>query len=314
MVYILRTSKRSSIVNGIRTELRHNWDLYLIIIPVVAYFLIFCYYPMYGAQIAFRDYKVSRGITGSEWVGLEHFRRFFSGAYVKRLFTNTFEISLYSLIFGFPMPIILAIMLNEIRSVWFKKTVQLVTYAPFFLSTVVMVGIITNFLSLRGGIINQIIVACGGEPTNFMLEPSMFKSIYVISGIWQGTGYGSIVYLAALAGIDTSLYEAAIVDGASRWKCILHITLPCLMPTAVIMLILNSGSIMNVGFEKVFLMQNDLNMSESDVISTYVYRAGLQNADFSFASAVGLLNSVISFVMVVVVNFIAKRVGEVSLF
>ena len=306
--------KQKSLARGIRKELNHNWDLYLLILPVVLYFIIFCYYPMYGAQIAFRDYRATRGILGSEWVGLEHFRRFFTGAYVGCLFKNTFLISLYSLVFGFPMPIILAIMLNEIRCVWFKKTVQLVTYAPFFLSTVVMVGLLTNYLSLNGGLVNQIIEQFGGEPISFMMEPSMFKTIYVVSGIWQGTGYGSIVYLAALAGIDTALYEAAKVDGATRWQCILHITIPCLMPTAVIMLILNSGSLMNVGFEKVFLMQNDLNMSASDVISTYVYRSGLQNADFSFASAVGLLNSVISFVMVMLVNYIARRLGEVSLF
>lgn len=197
--------KQKSLARGIRKELNHNWDLYLLILPVVLYFIIFCYYPMYGAQIVFRDYRATRGILGSEWVGLEHFRRFFTGAYVGRLFKNTFLISLYSLVFGFPMPIILAIMLNEIRCVWFKKTVQLVTYAPFFLSTVVMVGLLTNYLSLNGGLVNQIIEQFGGEPISFMMEPSMFKTIYVVSGIWQGTGYGSIVYLAALAGIDTAL-------------------------------------------------------------------------------------------------------------
>lgn len=173
--------KQKSLARGIRKELHHNWDLYLLILPVVLYFIIFCYYPMYGAQIAFRDYRATRGILGSEWVGLEHFRRFFTGAYVGRLFKNTFLISLYSLVFGFPMPIILAIMLNEIRCVWFKKTVQLVTYAPFFLSTVVMVGLLTNYLSLNGGLVNQIIEQFGGEPISFMMEPSMFKTIYVVS-------------------------------------------------------------------------------------------------------------------------------------
>ena len=173
--------KQKSLARGIRKELNHNWDLYLLILPVVLYFIIFCYYPMYGAQIAFRDYRATRGILGSEWVGLEHFRRFFTGAYVGRLFKNTFLISLYSLVFGFPMPIILAIMLNEIRCVWFKKTVQLVTYAPFFLSTVVMVGLLTNYLSLSGGLVNQIIEQFGGEPISFMMEPSMFKTIYVVS-------------------------------------------------------------------------------------------------------------------------------------
>lgn len=306
--------EKRSLRKRIRIEMTQNWDLYLLILPVLAYFIIFCYYPMYGAQIAFRDYRATRGITGSEWVGLEHFVRFFSGAYAKRLLVNSFEISFWSLVFGFPMPIILALMLNEIGGQKFKKTVQLVTYAPHFLSTVVIVGILNNFLSVDSGLLNQILRKLGCEPVNFLIDPYKFKPIYILSGIWQGTGYGSIVYLAALAGIDSTLYEAAMVDGASRWQRLLHITLPCLLPTVVIMLILNSGSIMSVGFEKVFLMQNDLNMSESDVISTYVYRSGLMNADFSFASAVGLFNSVISFVMVMIVNFIARRVGETSLF
>ena len=306
--------KKKTLLQSIRKEFLQNGDLYILILPVLAYFLIFCYYPMYGAQIAFRDYRATRGIWGSEWVGLEHFRRFFTGAYAMRLLSNSFQISFWSLVFGYPMPIILALMLNEINSRWFKKVVQLVTYAPHFLSTVVMVGIITAFLSLDSGMANQVIRRFGGEPINFMITPSLFKPIYIISGIWQGMGYGSIVYLAALAGIDSTLYEAAMVDGASRWQRIIHITLPCLLPTAIIMLIMNSGSIMSVGFEKVFLMQNDFNISTSDVISTYVYRSGLQKADFSFASAVGLFNSVVSFVMVMLVNFIARRVGETSLF
>lgn len=306
--------EKRSLRKRIHIEMTQNWDLYLLILPVLAYFIIFCYYPMYGAQIAFRDYRPTRGIAGSEWVGLEHFIRFFSGAYAKRLLINSFEISFWSLIFGFPMPIILALMLNEIRGRKFKKTVQFVTYAPHFLSTVVIVGILNSFLSVDSGLLNQILRRMGSEPVNFLIDPTKFKPIYILSGVWQSTGYGSIIYLAALNGIDSMLYEAAMVDGASRWQRLLHITLPCLLPTVVIMLILNSGSIMSVGFEKVFLMQNDLNMSESDVISTYVYRAGLINADFSFASAVGLFNSIISFVMVIIINFIARRVGETSLF
>ncbi len=298
----------------IRIDLKLNWDLYLLILPVVLYFVFFCYYPMYGAQIAFRDYRATRGFWGSEWVGLEHFIRFFSGAYVKRLLVNSFEISFWSLVFGFPMPIVLALMLNEINNKAFKKTVQLVTYAPHFLSTVVIVGMLNSFLSTDAGLFNQVLKALGHEPVTFLINPGMFKPIYILSGIWQGTGYGSIVYLAALSGIDSTLYEAAMVDGASRWQRLIHITLPCLLPTVVIMLILNCSSILSVGFDKAFLMQNDLNMAESDVISTYVYRSGLLKADFSFASAVGLFNSVVSFVMVMLVNFIARRVGETSLF
>lgn len=305
---------RHTLPNRFRAAVRRNWDLYLLMIPVIVYFLVFYYWPMYGVQIAFRDYRATKGIAGSTWVGLEHFQRFFAGAYAKRLIANTVQISLFSLLAGFPMPIVLALLLNEIGSKAFKKSVQMITYAPFFLSTVVMVGMLTSFLNLSGGLVNQILRKVGGTPVNFMMEPSLFKRIYVLSGIWQGTGYGSIVYLAALAGIDPTLYEAAIVDGANRWQRILRITLPCLLPTAIILLILNCGNIMNVGFEKVFLMQNDLNMAASDVISTYVYRSGLQNADFSFASAVGLFNSAINFGMVLLVNFIARKLSDTSLF
>lgn len=300
--------------NRLIRSLRLNWDMYLLMLIVLVYFGIFYYAPMYGAQIAFRDYSVVKGITGSEWVGLSHFKRFFSGSNSYNLISNTIRISLYTLVAGFPFPIILALALNEIGSKFVKKSVQLITYAPYFLSTVVMVGILISFLSLKGGLINQFIEAFGLEKVNFLSEPRLFKAIYVISGIWQHTGWNSIIYLAALSAVDITLYEAATIDGANRWQRMYHITIPSIMSTVIIMLILNAGSIMNVGFEKIFLMQNTINMTESDVISTYVYRSGLINADFSFAAAVGLFNSVANFILVILVNWIARKVSDTSLF
>ncbi len=292
---------------------KRNWDLYLLLLPVIAYYIIFHYWPMYGVQIAFKNYNVARGIWGSPWVGFRHFARFFKSYYFGRLLTNTLGISIYQLAVGFPAPIILALMMNELRSKALKKTVQTVTYAPHFLSVVVIVGLLNAFLSPRNGLVNQIIKQFGGESIYFMAENKWFKTLYVFSGVWQNTGWNSIVYMAALAGIDTNLYEAATVDGATRWQMICRITVPCLMPTAIILLILNAGRIMNVGFEKVFLMQNDLNMDASDVISTYVYRSGLLGSEFSFSTAVGLFNSVINCILLVTVNRISRKLGEIGL-
>lgn len=293
--------------------IKKNWDLYLLIAPVTVYFIIFKYLPMYGVQIAFKNFIPKRGIWDSPWVGLKHFLRFFNSFNFEQLITNTLGISLYSLIVGFPIPILLALMMNEVKNRYFKKSVQTMTYIPHFLSTVVLVGMVTAFLSPSNGVINKFIVAFGGKPIYFMAEPGWFKSLYVFSGVWQSAGWGSIVYMAALAGIDVELYEAAIMDGASKLQRLLHITIPCLLPTATVLLILDVGRIMNVGFEKVFLMQNSLNMSSSDVISTYVYRVGLLGSDFSFSSAVDLFNSVINFILLVVVNQISKKFGETSL-
>lgn len=295
--------------------IKKNYQLYLIILLPVIYVLVFNYYPMYGAQIAFRDYVPTKGIWGSEWVGLDNFTRFFKRQDAWRIIGNTLSLSIYQLIAGFPIPIILALSLNSARDGMFKKTVQTVTYAPHFISVVVMVGIVMQFLAPRTGIINKIIEILGGTPTNFMGEPEYFRSIYVWSGVWQTTGWGSIIYLAALAGIDPSLHEAAIVDGASRFQRILHIDIPGIMPTAIILLIMNTGQIMNIGFEKVFLMQNPLNLRTSEIISTYVYKVGLASSagDFSYSTAIGLFNSVINFVLIVAVNQIAKRVTETSL-
>ncbi|WP_261381208.1 ABC transporter permease [Paenibacillus cremeus] len=290
-----------------------NWELYVIITPVLLYFIVFEYVPMYGVQIAFKNFVATKGIWGSPWVGFDHFERFFNSYFFWRLLKNTLGISLYQLAVGFPVPILLALMMNELRLGVFKKFVQTVTYAPHFLSTVVLVGIIVIFLSPQSGIVNQIIVHLGGQPISFMTEPGWFKSIFVWSGVWQQMGWGSIIYLAALAGIDPQLHEAAKVDGASRLQRIWHVNLAGIMPTVVILLILNTGSIMTVGFEKVYLMQNDVILESADVISTYVYRTGIIQAQYSFAAAVGLFNSVINLIMLVTVNYIAKRLNETSL-
>lgn len=299
--------------SNIFLKMLKNYELYLFVLPALAYFIIFCYVPMYGVQIAFKDFMASKGIWGSPWIGIKHFAYFFKSFQFWLLIKNTVGLALYSLAAGFPAPILLALMLNEVKNRTFKKIVQNITYAPHFISTVVMVGMIMAFLSPTNGVINELIKTLGGQPISFMTKASMFKSIYVWSGIWQGTGWGSIIYLAALSGIDPQLHEAAITDGATRLQRIWHINIPCIMPTVVTILILNCGSIMNVGFEKVFLMQNSINMEASDVISTYVYRMGLLNSQYSFSSAVGLFNSVVNFALLVIVNSIAKRLSETSL-
>ncbi|CAH8772602.1 ABC transporter permease [Paenibacillus dendritiformis] len=293
--------------------LRKHWQMYLLLAPVMVYFIVFHYVPMYGVQIAFKDFIATKGITGSPWVGMKHFERFYQSYYFWRLIKNTLGIGLYQLLVGFPVPILLALMINEIRGKWFKKTVQTVTYAPHFLSTVVMVGILVIFLSPDTGMINHLIRAFGGEPISFLTEPGWFKSLYVFSGVWQQMGWSSIIYLAALSGVDPQLHEAARVDGASRLQRIWHVNLPCIMPTIVILLILNTGSILSVGFEKVFLMQNDMNLESSDVFATYVYRSGLLGAQYSFSAAVGLFSNIVNFILLVSVNFIARKAGNTSL-
>ncbi|UVI31237.1 ABC transporter permease [Paenibacillus spongiae] len=290
-----------------------NWRLYVMLAPVILYFLVFHYWPMYGVQLAFKDFIATNGIFGSPWVGFKHFERFFDSYYFWRLIKNTLSIGLYELAVGFPIPIILALMINEVRHKFYKRLIQTVTYMPHFLSTVVLVGMIMIFLAPETGIVNQVIKLFGGEPIRFMTEPEWFKSIFVMSGVWQHMGWSSIIYLAALSGIDPQLHEAARVDGASRLQRIWHINIPGIMPTIVILLILKAGSILGVGFEKVFLMQNSLNMESSDVISTFVYRSGMLEAQYSFATAVDLFNSVINFILLVTVNFIARRAGGSSL-
>lgn len=301
------------VMTRLRRSLLKYWELYLLELPVLAFFIIFHYIPMYGVQIAFKNFIPTLGIWGSPWVGLNHLIRFFESFYIERLLTNTIGISLYSMLVSFPAPILLALMINEMRNRYFKKAIQTITYMPHFLSTVVAVGIIFMILSPRSGIVNQAIKAFGGEAISFMTEPSYFKTIYVLSGVWQSAGFGSIIYMAALSNIDVELYSAAMVDGASRFQRLIYITIPSLIPTITILFILNMGSIMNVGFEKVYLMQNELNMASSDVISTFVYRNGVLGAQFSFSAAVGLFNSVINLILLTSVNQISRRLGETSL-
>lgn len=301
--------------NGSRLliSMRRNWDLYVLISPVIVYFVIFHYLPIYGVQIAFKNYIATQGVWNSPWVGFKHFQRFFDSYYFWRLIRNTLGISLYELAVGFPVPILLALLINEVRQKFFRRFVQTVTYAPHFLSTVVLVGMVVLFLHPDNGIVNGLIKLFGGQPISFMTEPGWFKTVYVFSGVWQQMGWSSIIYLSALSGIDPHLHEAARMDGASRLKRIWHINLPGIMPTIVILLILNVGSIMGVGFEKVYLMQNSLNKESSEVISTYVYQSGLLGAQISFSAAVGLFNSVINFVLLVLVNRAAKMMKQTSL-
>ncbi|SFT06193.1 sugar ABC transporter permease [Paenibacillus sp. BC26] len=293
----------------IRADWKRNWAAYLMALPVIAYYLLFHYGPMYGLQIAFKDFSIAKGIMASKWIGFDHFESFFHGIYFWRLIRNTLLLNLYELLFGFPAAIILALLLNEIRGVLFKRFVQTVSYLPHFISIVVVAGMMVDFLS-RTGLINQVIGVFGIEPIDFLKEEGWFRFLYVSSGIWQGVGWGSIIYLAAMASIDPTLYEAARMDGASRWKQTLHVTLPGIAPTIVILFILNMGNLLTVGSEKVLLLYNPLTYETADVISTYVYRKGIMEASYDFTAAVGLFNSVVSFILIVSANSIIKRLSE----
>lgn len=311
----IRTTKplKLSFAQRLGKNFLRHYELYLFALPPVLYFIIFHYFPMYGVQIAFKDFQSGLGIWGSPWVGLKHFKRFFNSYQFQNLIKNTLSLSIYSLIAGFPAPILLALMLNDVSNERFKKLVQTATYAPHFISVVTVAGMILIFLSLRTGIIPNIIRFLGGEPRIYMADPKLFKHIYVLSGLWQGTGFGAIIYFAALSGIDKNLYEAALIDGATKLKRIIHIDLPSIVPTIIIMLILSCGGLLSVGFEKVLLLQNNLNVSSSEVIATYVYKQGLTRGQFSYTTAIGLFNSIVSFILLTSVNFIAKHLGETSL-
>ena len=294
--------------------IRQHWPLYLFLLPTIAYFLIFRFYPMYGLQLAFKNYRVVDGINGSPWAGLEHFRRFFTTADFGKLMGNTLSVSILTLIFTFPLPIILALLLNQLTSLKYKKLVQTTVYAPHFISTVVMVGMIFLFTSPSSGLINKIIEAFGGKAVHFTAEPGWFVPMYVISEIWQSTGWGSILYLAALAGVRPELHEAALVNGANKFQRVWHIDIPGILPTIVIMMILNAGKIMNVGFEKAYLMQTSLNIKASEIIATYVYKRGVLKSQISLSTAVGLFDSVVNMILVVSVNWISRKVTDSSLF
>lgn len=307
--------RKKSVKEILIWEAKHNWELYLLIAIPMAYLIIFKYIPMWGVQIAFRNYKPGLGITGSEWVGLEHFIKFFTNYKFKEIMWNTIAISLYSLA-TFPIPIVFALLLNYARNQRFKKVTQMVTYAPHFISTVVMVGIIVQFLDARSGVINQVIQLFGGSATNFLGYKEYFRHIYVWTDVWQGLGYGSIIYIAALSGVSPELHEAAIVDGASIPQRIWHVDLPSILPTVTIMLILRCGSILSVGYEKIYLMQNSLNLGTSEIISTYVYKQGIASSipQYSYSTAVGLFVSVVNVIMLLIVNKITDKMSGSSLF
>lgn len=311
----IASRKTQNVAMRIICELKRNWSLYLLVAVPLAYLIIFKYVPMYGVQIAFRDYVPAKGITGSTWVGLKHFSKFINNYQFKQILWNTVAISLYQLV-TFPFPIILAVLLNYVRREKFKKAVQMISYAPHFISTVVMVGIIIQFLDARGGAVNKMIEAFGGEAQNFMAYPQYFRHIYVWSGVWQGIGYGSIIYIAALSGVSSELHEAAIIDGANIVKRIWNVDLPTILPTIAIMLILQCGSILSVGYEKIYLMQNSLNLSQSEIISTYVYKQGIASAipQYSYSTAIGLFVSIINVIMLIIVNKTTDKLTGSSLF
>lgn len=309
----LKQTPKKSFGSRVKVDVKKNYILYIMVLPVVLYYIIFAYVPMGGIVLAFKDYVIKDGIFGSPWVGFENFERFFNGYNFNQLLTNTIGISVYSLVVGFPIPILFAVMLNYLRQEKLKKAVQMVSYAPHFISTVVMCGMLTIFLHPDTGIINTLTGFFGLESVDYLGKPEYFKSIYVFSGVWQGMGWNSIIYISALSGVDYEMHEAAIVDGATKWQRIWRIDLPSILPTIVMMFILQMGQLMNVGFEKVFLLQNPLNMSTSDVISTYVYRVGMIQNDYGYSTAVGLFNSIINFILLVVTNQISKKATSQSL-
>lgn len=307
------TRRRDSLWRMIVKDWIRNKYVYLMLLPVVAYYLVFHYGPMYGVLIAFQDYNLAKGIWGSPWIGLENFQRFFSSYNFARTIINTLAMNGLDLLFGFPAPILLALLLNEIRFNPFKVLAQSITYMPHFISTVVVVGIMVDFLA-RDGVINSFLsLTLGLSPQAYLQMPEWFRTLFIGSGIWQHIGWGSIIYLAAISGIDPELYDAAMVDGASRLQQMRHVTLPGITPTIVILLILRIGSMMAVGYEKILLMYNPVTYETADVISTYVYRQGVLQGDYAFSAAVGLFNSVIDFALLVFANWFSHRVGETSL-
>ena len=302
----------SQVSKTIKKDMQRNWSLYILAIPVIIYFLLFAYKPMYGALIAFKDFSPGRGFSRSPWVGFAHFIRFFNSPYFYRLLRNTFLISFYGLIFGFPAPIILALLLNEVRHSPFKRTIQTITYLPHFISLIVICGMIVDF-SLSTGLFNDIIKFFGGQRFPLLQQPSLYRPIYITSDIWQHVGWGTIIYLSALSAIDPQLYEAAMIDGAGRFRQLFAITLPSIAPTIVILLILRIGQLLSVGYEKTLLLYNPATYETADIISTYVYRVGLLEQNWSYSTAIGLFNSAINFFLLIMANMISRRVSETSL-
>ncbi len=302
---------RQKILSG----LKKDWQLWVMILPALIYIIIFCYGPMYGIQLAFRKYDFSKGLTGGDWVGMQYFKQYFESPMFWTTLRNTFTLSFFSLLLGFPAPIILALVLNSLRNQKAKRVIQTTVYMPYFISTVVMVSLLQILLSPSGGVVNNLIKSIHLIPksVNLLGTAGAFAPVYILSGIWQSAGWNCIIFIAALSSVDKQLYDAARVDGANRWHQVLHIELPALVPTIIILLIMNTGSILNVGFEKVFLMQNESNLSVSEVISTYVFNVGVKSGQFSYGSAVGLFNTVINFVFLMITNTISKKAANISL-
>lgn len=295
-------------------DLKRNWQLWLLLLPTLIYIAVFCYQPMYGALIAFKDFNPKLGIMGSPWAGLKYFEQFFQTSIFTKTLTNTILLSVYNLLWSFPIPIIFALLLNQVKNKKFKSFVQTVTYAPNFISVVVLVGMITLFLSPGSGFLTEIFEKLGAKDSLYLVRPEYFRTVYIASGIWQGMGFSSIIFLAALTGVNQELHESAMIDGAGIVKRIWHIDLPAIRPTIVIMLIMAIGNILSIGYEKVYLLQNGMNLEVSEIISTYVFKTGIRSAQYSFATAVGLFNSVINLILLLVANFIAKKTSETSLF
>ena len=297
-------------------QLKRDWirnrSLYILVIPVLLFYILFHYKPMYGAIIAFKDYTPALGVKDSPWIGLDNFIRFFKSVYFGRLIKNTILLSVYSLIFGFPAPIILALLLNEVRNKRFKNLTQTITYLPHFISLIVVTGMLTDF-SMTSGLFNDIIEFFGGQRSPLLQNPNLYRTMYVASGIWQQVGWGSIIYLSALAGVDQQLYEAASIDGVGKWKQLLNVTLPGIAPTIIIMLIMRVGQLMSMGYEKTILLYNPSTYDTADIISSYIYRVGLLEQDWSYSTAVGLFNSVINFCLLILTNKISKKFSETSL-
>lgn len=309
-----KSAEKHTLKERIKKELKKNWILYVMSVPVILYHLVLEYYPMYGIVLAFKDYNSKLGIIGSPWAGMKHFNRFFNSYHFKSLLYNTLGLSVYSLVVGFTLPIFFALMLNYIRSKWLKKTVQMLSYAPHFLSTVIICSMLILFCTPRTGAFNILRGLFGKESVNFLAVPEWFNDIYVWSGVWQSMGWNAIIYISALAGVDQQMHEAAIIDGASKFQRIRYIDFPSIKPTIVMLLILRMGSIMSVGFEKVYLLQNSLNYPSSQIISTYVYEIGMLNGQYSFSTAVGLFNNVINVILMVSANWFSKKVLDESLF
>lgn len=308
----MKTTERESFSFRVKKDWKRNRSLYLLVLPVILFYVLFHYKPMYGAIIAFQDFNPRLGVSGSDWVGFDQFVRFFTSPYFGRLVRNTLLLSVYGIIFGFPAPIILALLLNELKAMRFKKTVQTVTYLPHFISLVVVTGIIKDFTQSTG-LINDIIVMFGGVRTSLIQNPALYRTIYIVSDIWQGIGWGSIIYLSALSGVDQQLYEAASIDGAGRWKQLIHVTLPGIAPTIVIMLIMRMGQLLGTGYEKTILLYNEATYETADVIASYIYRVGILERNWSYSTAIGLFNSVINLALLIVTNKFSKRVSETSL-